>query len=344
MRVTLSFFVVVLTALVAAPGIDASAGADAGALDAAAQTPAQRSGGTEQTERITRKINIGRDGRFTISNIAGDIVIAAGSGNEVSIDAIKRTVANRRELADVVVDITSGAGRVDVRTTHTDKNVHVRVDFTITVPASTEVEAKSVSGNVRITGVQGSVRAETISGGVTTSGTPKLEMAKSVSGDVDISDISTDRGLMVSSISGALRGRNIKARSLDLNSVSGSVTITDAACERISGRSISGSIEYAGTLARGGRYDLNSHSGTIRMTIPDSPGYRLTASTFSGTIRADQALTPSAEAPPDRGRGRGRGRRGYSGFGGRSVDATVGDGDASVTIHTFSSDIVVSRR
>jgi DUF4097 and DUF4098 domain-containing protein YvlB len=79
------------------------------------------------------------------------------------------------------------------------------------------------------------VRAETVSGNVNTSATPKLELARSVSGDVDISDISTDRELTVSSVSGRLRGRNIKARSLDVSTVSGDVSIVDAACDRVGG-------------------------------------------------------------------------------------------------------------
>src|SRR3954470_2548769 len=40
-----------------------------------------RSNGPEQIERFTRKVKIGRDGRFTLSNISGDITITAGSGD-----------------------------------------------------------------------------------------------------------------------------------------------------------------------------------------------------------------------------------------------------------------------
>jgi DUF4097 and DUF4098 domain-containing protein YvlB len=309
----------------------------------------QGQSGADQTERFSRRARIGRDGRFSINNIAGDIIVTSGSGDEVSIEAVKRTSGDQRELANVTIEVDAGNGRVDVRTVYPSfngrltgvrslrSNDRVRVDYTITVPGSTEVDAKSVSGNVRVTGVDGSVRAETISGTVTTARTPKLELAKSVSGDVDISDIATDRGLTVGSISGTLRGRNVKARSLDLNTVSGDMTITDAACERIDGRSISGNIEYTGSLARNGRYDLNSHSGNIRLTLPDSPGFSLTANTFSGTIRSDLPLTIGGDA--NRGRG-GRPR----GINGRSVQAAFGDGSAGLTVRTFSGDIIISRR
>jgi DUF4097 and DUF4098 domain-containing protein YvlB len=306
----------------------------------------QGQSGADQTERFSRRVRIGRDGRFSINNIAGDIIVTSGSGDEVSIEAVKRTRGDQRELADIRIEVDAGNGRVDVRSVYPPfngritggrrgSNDRVRVDYTIAVPGSTEVDAKSVSGNVKITGVQGPVRAETISGTVTTAGTPRLELAKSVSGDVDISDIATDRGLTVGSISGTLRGRNVKARSLDLNTVSGDMTITDAACERIDGRSISGNIEYSGSLARNGRYDLNSHSGNIRLTLPGSPGFSLTANTFSGTIRSDLPLTIGGDANRT---GRQRG------FNGRSVQAAFGDGTAGLTIRTFSGDIIIARR
>src|SRR5262245_19964928 len=41
-----------------------------------------RNSGPEQTERFSRKVRVGRDGRVSISNISGNIVVNAGSGDE----------------------------------------------------------------------------------------------------------------------------------------------------------------------------------------------------------------------------------------------------------------------
>src|SRR6185436_2836436 len=154
-----------------------------------------------------------------------------------------------------------------VRTDHTGRNDRVAVDYTVTVPASTGVDAKSISGTVKISNVQGVVRAETISGGVTTASTPKLELAKSVSGDVDLTDATTEGDLNATSVSGGIRARGLKARTLDLGTVSGDVTLSNIACTRLGVRSVSGSVEYSGTLAKSGRYDFNSHSGDVRLTL-----------------------------------------------------------------------------
>ena len=315
--------------------------------------PGYQGGGAERSERFSRKVRIGRTGRFTINNIAGDIIVTAASGDEVSVDAVKRTRGDERELAGVTIEVEGGDGRVDVRTTYPTgrnrgrfsfsgnatfrRNEWVRVDYTIAVPASIEVDAKSVSGNVRVTGVQGAVRAETVGGNVTTSGTPRLEVARSISGTVDISDIASDRTVAASTVSGSLRGRSVKARSLELRTVSGDVALTDAACDRVEARSTSGSIDYAGALLKGGSYDFNVHSGTIRLALPDSPGFHLEADTFSGSIRSDLPLTIGGDA--DRGRGRG-----WRGVNGRSIQATFGDGSATVTLRSFSGSIVIVRR
>ena len=51
--------------------------------------------------------------------------------------------------------------------THTASNDRISVDYTITVPASAGVEVHSISGDVKVTHVQGAVRGETISGDLT---------------------------------------------------------------------------------------------------------------------------------------------------------------------------------
>ena len=148
-----------------------------------------RHNGPEQTEHFSRKVKIGRDGRFTLTNISGDIVVTSGSGDEVSIDAVKRTHGDKSELARVQITVDERGGRVDVQTGHEQNrrdryegSDHVSVDYTVTVPASVSVDLHSISGSVKVSGVHGSLRSETISGNVTITDAPKLEVAKTVSG------------------------------------------------------------------------------------------------------------------------------------------------------------------
>jgi len=306
-----------------------------------------RNNGPEQTERFSRKVKIGRDGRFSLSNISGDIVVTAGSGDEVSIEAVKRTRGDRSELANLQITVDDRAGRVDVRSEYepnrTDRNRRgnsVSVDYTVTLPASASADLHSVSGSVKVTGVHGSLRAETISGDVTITDAPRLEGAKTVSGDVSLTGVTADGDLTASSVSGNVRAKGLKARGLDLGSVSGDINVSDVTCDRLGVKSVSGNVEYAGGIARGGRYEINTHSGTVRLLLANPAGFELNGNSFSGSIRSELPLTIGGDSA--RRNDAPRGRR--DGANNHSMRATFGDGSATIVVRTFSGDIIIARR
>lgn len=299
---------------------------------------------SEQTERFSRKVRVGRDGRIHVENISGEIVVTAGSGDDVSIEAVKRSRGG--DVANVQIIVDERPGRVEIRTEHErnyrgSRSDNTSVDYTLTIPSGASIDAHSVSGNVKITGARGAARAETVSGDVTVVDCPKLELAKSVSGSVTLSGVQTDGDLAAGSVSGDVIAKSVKVHGLDLNSVSGNLSVTDVTCDRLMAKSVSGNVEYAGGLARGGSYDINVHSGTIRLTLSNPAGFVFNANTFSGSIRSDFAMTIGGDA--DRG---GRGDRGdrRSFMGNRSMRATYGDGSANLTVRSFSGDIVLNKR
>ncbi|MBI4485958.1 MAG: DUF4097 family beta strand repeat protein [Acidobacteria bacterium] len=297
-----------------------------------------RNNGRQQTERISRKIKIGPDGRVSVHNIAGDITVTGGSGDEVSIEAVKWTRGDRNQLASVSVDIEERAGRIDVRTMHTGRNDRVAVDYTITLPSSAAVEVRSISGTVKVTSVEGTVRGETVSGDVAMAATRRLEKAKTVSGSISLTGVSTDGELSVATVSGNLTGKALKARGIDLGTISGDVTMTDVMCEQLGVRSVSGNVDFGGGIVTGGRYEFHSHSGDMRLTLANPAGFELNADSFSGAIRSDLPMTINSGS--DRGDRNRRGRGPQN----QSLQATYGDGSATVIVRTFSGDIVLTER
>jgi DUF4097 and DUF4098 domain-containing protein YvlB len=197
-----------------------------------------------------------------------------------------------------------------------------------------------VSGGIKVTGVHGSLRSETVSGDVTITDAPKLEAAKTVSGDVSLSGITTDGDLTASSVSGNVRAKGLKARGVDLGSISGDISIAEATCERLGVKTVSGNVEYAGGIAKGGRYEVNGHSGTIRLLLANPGGFELTANSFSGSIRSELPLTIGGDATR-RSDNSPRSRRDASSH---AMRATFGDGSATLVIHTFSGDIIIAKR
>jgi len=298
----------------------------------------------QQTENFSRKVRLGANGRVTVANVSGDIVVTAGPGDDVSIEAIKRTTGSRSDLSQVQVQVEDRAGRVDITTNYVSRfnaffggGPSVSVDYTITVPQSAAVEVRSVSGSVKVTGIRGAARAQTVSGGVALSNVAHAELAKTVSGAIELNDISDADALDLNSVSGSVRGTNVKARTVTFQTVSGSFDLNNATCDRVDARSVSGGMQLAGTLAKNGQYDLRTHSGAVTLTVPANAGFTVDANTFSGDIRSAFAFTIGGDVNESLARRRGPGGRG-------AIHGTVGDGSAQVRVETFSGSIVLNKR
>jgi len=293
----------------------------------------------EQSDTFSRKIRIARDGRVSISNVSGEIIVTAAAGDEVSIEATKRWRGGRdlRDRVNIVVD--ERPARVEIRTDYGSfwRGDDVSVDYNVAVPSGVGLEVHSVSGRVRVTGVKGAIRLSSVSGSITATDTPGVEYARSVSGEIEIGGISHDNVVSLSSVSGRINVNGVRARELELGTVSGDALLRDATCQRVSARSVSGGFEYTGALTRNGRYEVTSHSGGIRFTVADNGGFELNANSFSGSIRSDFPMTVGGERNPNV---RGRGRRGP----GDSLQATFGDGSASLNLRTFSGSITITKK
>lgn len=339
--------IISVMATAAAPGPGTTARASGIGQDRTTQSTVQGRGGANAPERFSQKLKLGREGTVAVSNAFGDIVVTGGSGDEVTVDAVKRPGGDQVSLADII-DVNGGPGRVDVRSSRMGRGTRVLADFTIGVPAGASVELHALSGAIRVKGVRGSVRAESVSGGVTTVATPQLEVVKSVSGNLDISDAESTSELVIGTVSGDVTIKGLKARDIEATTVSGDLTLTNVACDRFGAHSISGDVTYEGALGKRGRVDVNSHSGNVRLSLSDLSGFELIANSFSGNIRSDLPLTPSpgrpAGPPPPRPANGPADMRGRHDAGSRATHATYGDGSTVLEIRTFSGDITIGKR
>jgi DUF4097 and DUF4098 domain-containing protein YvlB len=301
----------------------------------------QRREREEQTERFTKTVRLGANGQIDISNIAGDITVTRGGGSDATIEVTKvsrgRTVDDAREMLPLVsVEITERAGRVEVRTHYPDddrrtnnrRNINVSVSYSISAPAGASITAESISGNVSVRDLRGELSLSSISGNIAVANGGRISNAKSISGNVEITATEIESASNVSSVSGNVTVRNLKARRLDLGSVSGNIIIDDVACDRVQAQTTSGDVDFRGALAGGGRYDLQSHSGEVRITLAGDTGFELDANSFSGSVRTDLPITIQGT--------RGRDRRVQRG--------TYGDGSAILHLTTFSGNIVIMKR
>lgn len=302
----------------------------------------------EQSEKISRTLKIGASGELDLSNLSGDIVITRGGGSSVQVEALKtaraRTADEAREALGLVnVEFAERGSRAEVKTIYPRndgqqrRNVNVSVQYTVTAPENTRISAQSLSGHISATGIKGDLNLETLSGNVVVDNAARLATAKSKSGNVTITNLRSDVGLEAGSVSGNVVIRQSSARRMELDSVSGDLTIADVTCDHFEAQTLSGSIEFASALQRDGRYELNAHSGVIRILPKGNVGFELEASSFSGDIQTDLELQNASQNSSGMGRRRAAGRM-------RSLAGTYGDGSAVLEVTTFSGTVILGKK
>jgi DUF4097 and DUF4098 domain-containing protein YvlB len=297
-----------------------------------------------QEERVTRTLKIGGRGELTISNLAGDIVVTRRGGNDVQVEAVKiargRTDDEARQMLPLVsVDFTERGGRGEARATypherqeHNLRHANVSVNFTVSAPEGTRITVKTLSGSVTVSDIKGDLSLVSTSGHVTVTNGGRISEARSTSGHVEVTATTTEIPLELSSVSGNIVVRQVKAPRMELETVSGRVLMEDVDVARIDAQSIAGPIEFSGRLSKNGRYDFNSHAGSVRLVLVGDTGFEFDANSFSGSVQSDFALKEESGTE-----GRGRSRR-------RSLQGVFGDGSALVDVTTFSGSVTLTRK
>lgn len=306
----------------------------------------QERGRHEESEKISRTVRIGGSGEVIVSNLSGDITITRGSGNDVQIDAVKvargRDAADAREMLGMLrLDIVERGSRVEVKAvypspqelnTQQRRQYSASIHYTIAAPAGTRVSARTLSGDVKVTDIRGDISAESTSGDVTISGAERIIRAETKSGDVQVVNSSSEVAFEARTMSGTVTLRQVKAPRVEATSISGNVVLADVNATRLEAQTISGDVEFASPFVKGGRYDFQSHSGTVRIVVVGGSGFEIEATTFAGTIQADPSLgLKNDEEEP------GRRRQ-------RTLRAVHGDGSALIDATTFSGRVIVTKR
>jgi DUF4097 and DUF4098 domain-containing protein YvlB len=296
--------------------------------------------GPEYTEQVSKTLRLGRNGTFDLQNLSGDIVVTGGGGNDVRVEATKRVRhPNESEgkalLQSIEVRIEERNGNVEVRTNYPRRNWSGGVDYTVTLPRDANLVLRSISGDIRVSTINGELRVESYSGDVVATSVRRIRQAKTISGDLEIVDSDGD-DVSGETTSGSIIARGVKARTVDLRSISGDLRLTDVESDRAFVKTVSGDVEFSGRLSKNGRYELQSHSGDVRVSPLGSQGFSLEASTFSGDLRSDYPLTLQGSSQVTTGFGPRRNPR--------AVRGSFGEGGALLTLQSFSGSITIVKR
>jgi len=270
-------------------------------------TAALPQGGTDTT------VSVSQGTRLRIENQGGDITVHAWDKNQVRIQAShnRRTHVSVR-LSGAVLSLEAGA----------DRGPANMVDYELTVPAWMPLKLGGMFATVSIDGSRAPIEVETLEGDITVQGgaeTVKLSSVQgriavsgvrgrlelnSVSEDVEASDIQGD--IVAETVSGDLILRNINAKSVEIESVSGE-------------------LYFDGKVMDAGHYSLLTHSGEIYFSIAEGSNAVVSTAIGSGEVNASFPL-PASERPSR-----------------RRQTFRLGSGSATIELETFSGDINLLR-
>jgi DUF4097 and DUF4098 domain-containing protein YvlB len=281
--------------------------------------------------------------RLELTNGSGSSVVSAGTANEVHVHAEFRVhrwsdgSAERRKNELISNPPISQQGNVITVGGFGSSSSNWTVNYTITVPANTQIHSMSGSGSLSVTGIEGPANLMTGSGSIIASniagdvqalaGSGKIELsnikglvqATAGSGKIELTDIHGESRVQAGS------GRLAIARPSDTvtaSSGSGGIQITGAKAD-LRVRTGSGSVEVDGNPDASTFWEFRSSSGSVTLRVPQTASFRLYARSNSGDIDAAIPITMEGTA------------------GKHSLRARIGDGKARVEIETSSGNIAL---
>jgi hypothetical protein len=247
------------------------------------------------TRTVEKTFTVHAGGTLKVQTAGGDIKVLSGPGNEVKVTAIEVIHADTDAKADELLkdlDLTIGQQGDDVTATakyerqlgwHFGNWPPVNVSFTVTVPASYNVDLNTSGGDIGLENIRGRARLRTSGGnlrlnrvdgevdGGTSGGNIVLhEGTASVRLNTSGGDIQVDRA-------GGEADLSTSGGNIVIHSVQGRLQATT------SGGDIKASIE--GALK--GDCKLTTSGGTVEVRVDKAAAFDLKAHTSGGDVDAE---------------------------------------------------------
>jgi DUF4097 and DUF4098 domain-containing protein YvlB len=259
------------------------------------------------TEREEKVFAVTGSPQVTLSTSAGSIEIQPSEEPEMRLVVEKR--AHDKESAAAIEVHTEQQGNridVDIRPLPVDRIWGFGWDrwretrVSVSLPASSRVDARSRSGSIHIERMMGSIELHAGSGAVRVREQTGSLNVDTRSGSISLDGVSGP--MVVETGSGSIRGREL-AGGLNVHTRSGSIEL-DGFNGSIAAETASGSIIVAGRLtsvdarsrsgfvsieatpgsATTGKWDIATGSGGVALTLPAGFGGELDANTRSGRV------------------------------------------------------------
>ncbi len=251
--------------------------------------------------------------RLEVTNFSGSVEVSGWNRNTLRLEAEHST--------RTTIEIETSESAITVSTS--GRRGHPgSVEFRIMVPRWMPLSINGPFTDVSVEGTKGGVAVETVKGDVNVKGGGGLLRLSTVQGEVTLEGArgraklgSVNGGITISDMIG----------DVDAETVNGDVVFDHVRSSVIDASTVSGSLNYLGDLLSGGRYQFESHSGDVDVSLLDNPAARIVVSTFSGEFDSDFEVKLNELR---------RNRR---------FEFTLGSGSAQLGMESFSGSIRLRR-
>jgi DUF4097 and DUF4098 domain-containing protein YvlB len=213
-----------------------------------------------------------------IETTSGDCLIKAGESGKINV----HVEYSERAEESFEADIQEKNNSIRIKERWHGRNSGGRVSWTITVPAETEVEFSTASGDLSVENLNNVLEASTASGDVTIENSKGDIEVSTASGDIDISD--SEGKLDFSTASGDIKSSGLGGE-LDFSTASGDIKIRgaegsfDLSCA-------SGDVEASGIIIDDDS-EFSTASGDVEVSLDKSSENDIDLSTASGDVTLD---------------------------------------------------------
>jgi len=262
-----------------------------------------------QGRRFERHFTVQGKPVVTVQNATGRIQVRAWDRQEVMI-------AGQRGSTNVEVDTEQVGNRIEIATRVISDNPNpdaLRADYDISVPAESELQVRSDSGNVTVDSVHGDMSFDTVAAALALQDVEGYLVVKSIGG---------------STICTRCSGR------LDATSISGDFKLLQPTMDNVRVQTSSGNILFDGSFMNRGIYVLKNYSGTIEVRFSSTDSFDVRATSLYGNVINQAPVVPDRHSmPAPRSSGLAK-----------SLFGSMNDGRAKVELSSFNGTIKISTR
>jgi DUF4097 and DUF4098 domain-containing protein YvlB len=205
------------------------------------------------------------------------------------------------------------------------------VELKLELPRQSRITARTGNGRIKAEGVAGELVLHAANGEIEVKGTPPEAYLETMNARIKFEGEGSE--VVAKTLNGEIELKGVTGE-VEASTLSGRIKVEGDAIERAALRTMAGEIELDSSLAEGARVEAKTYSGQVRLRLPEDTSARFDVQSFSGGLQSDFSSRLSDD---DDGRG------GWPHGPGRRLSFVIGDGDARISIESFSGGVKIER-